>query len=106
MELSKYYIVSVSEVNPEGDLLPTSLMSNDGVPQLYMCAEEAREAIAKAVADCAPDSLYLTSVDAEIVTGDPRETLLKRMEPVDGSSVVAWWSDGTRRGYTINEVQV
>lgn len=106
MELTKYYIVSVSEVNPEGDLLPTSLVSENGVPLLYVCAEEARGAIAEEVADCAPDSLYLTSVDAEIVTGDPRETLLGRMEPVDGSSVVAWWSDGTRRSYTINEVQV
>lgn len=106
MELARYYIVSVAEVGTDGDLLPTSLLSRKGAVQLYVSAEEARGEIARELAGIRPDSLYLASVDTEIVTGDPLSTVLKRMEPSDGSSVVAWWSDGTRRSYTINEVQV
>jgi hypothetical protein len=110
--MQKYYVVAQSDTDENGKLVYPNRLFTDGagVPQLYISAEEAREEIARDVANCcAMGTRFAINDTAEYTEKswtDAYQRVIKEMKPEDGQYVVVMFHDSTERNYTVCEVMV
>ena len=107
--MKTYFIVAQADTDSEGYLKnSTILCDKDGNTELYVSAEEARESIARTVAEFADvmsalsfnDSLVPIDLDAACETGLVQE-VIKGIKAEDAQDVWIRFGDGSQRTYTI-----
>lgn len=110
--MRKYYIVTQADISENGHFMkPTGVFQDDdGNTELYINAEEARESLAKEVAEMCKEGNVFAVNDGEEVDFESWEEVyeyvMKHLEPTDGQYVVVMYSDGSERNYTINSITI
>ena len=112
--MKTYFIVAQADTDSEGYLKNTAIFcDNDGNTELYVSAEEARESIARTVAEFADvmsslsfnDSLVPIDLDAARETGLVQE-VIKGIKAEDAQDVWISFGDGSQRTYTIKALTI
>ena len=112
--MTTYFIVVQADTGTDQYLQKSAIFcDNDGNTELYISAEEAREAIARDVANVADSISSLSFNDAEETlnvekaceTGLMQE-VIKGIEPADGQDVWIRFGDDSQRTYTIKAVTI
>ena len=110
--MTNYYIVTQADVDAEGHIGSNTAVftDEDGNTELYINAEEAREAIANEVANVGQGGVVL-SMDGNEPTeytlwSDIYTKILNGIDPEDGHFVKITFYDGAERTYTINRITV
>lgn len=112
--MKTYFIVAQADTDSEGYLKnSTILCDKDGNTELYVSAEEARESIARTVAEFADvmsslsfnDSLVPIDLDAACETGLAQE-VIKGIKAEDAQDVWISFGDGSQRTYTIKALTI
>ena len=112
--MKTYFIVAQADTDSEGYLKnSTILCDKDGNTELYISAEEARESIARTVAEFADvmsalsfnDSLASIDLDAARETGLVQE-VIKGIKAEDAQDVWIRFGDGSQRTYTIKTLTI
>ena len=112
--MKTYFIVAQADTDSEGYLKnSTILCDKDGSTELYISAEEARESIARTVAEFADvmsalsfnDSLASIDLDAACETGLVQE-VIKGIKAEDAQDVWISFGDGSQRTYTIKALTI
>lgn len=112
--MKTYFIVAQADTDSDGCLKNTAIFcDNDGNTELYVSAEEARESIARTVAEFADvisalsfnDSLESIDLDAACETGLAQE-VIKGIKAEDAQDVWLRFGDGSQRTYTINSITI
>ena len=112
--MKTYFIVAQADTDSEGYLKnSTILCDEDGNIEIYVSAEEARESIARTVAEFADvmsalsfnDSRVPIDLDAACETGLVQE-VIKGIEAEDDQDVWIRFGDGSQRTYTINSITI
>lgn len=111
--MKTYYIVTQADTDENGHIqYATGVFSDaNGNTELYINAEEAREAIAQDVANMVGDGSLDVAVNDEEVFSviswkEAFEHVMKNMKPESGEYVLLTWSDGSERTYTINKITI
>lgn len=112
--MKTYFIIAQADTDSE-DILQRStiLCDKDGNTELYISAEEARESIARTVAEFADvisalsfnDSLASIDLDAARETGLVQE-VIKGIKAEDAQDVWISFGDGSQRTYTIKALTI
>ena len=112
--MKTYYIVAQADTDSE-DILQRSAIfcDGDGNTELYVSAEEARESIARKVAEFADvitdlsfnDSPGSIDLNAACETGLTQE-VIKGIEAEDAHYVWIRFGDGSQRTYTIKAITI
>lgn len=112
--MKTYFIVAQADTDSEGYLKnSTILCDKDGNTELYISAEEARESIARTVAEFADvmsslsfnDSLVPIDLDAACETGLV-QGVIKGIKAEDAQDVWISFGDGSQRTYTIKALTI
>lgn len=112
--MKTYFIVAQADTDSEGYLKNTGFFCDtDGNTELYVSAEEARESIARKVAEFADviaalsfnDSLESIDLNAACETGLTQE-VIKGIEAEDAHYVWIRFGDGSQRTYTIKALTI
>lgn len=110
--MRKYYIVTQADISDNGHFMePTGVFQDDdGNTELYINAEEARESLAKDVAEMCKEGNAFAVNDGEEVAFETwkevYEYVMKNLEPKGGQYVLVMFSDGSERNYTINSITI
>ena len=110
--MRKYYIVTQADISDNGHFMePTGVFQDDdGNTELYINAEEARESLAKDVAEmCKEGNAFAVNDDEEVAFETWKEVyeyVMKHLEPKSGQYVLVMFSDGSERNYTINAINI
>lgn len=112
--MKTYFIIAQADTDSE-DILQRSAIfcDGDGNTELYVSAEEARESIARTVAEFADvisalsfnDSLESIDLDAACETGLVQE-VIKGIKAEDAQDVWIRFGDGSQRTYTIKALTI
>lgn len=121
--MKTYFIVTQADTGSDGILQHSAIFcDNDGNTELYISAEEAREAIAREVEKYAvmlrsisfndsdeiinvDDVFHETGLIQELITGLIQE-VIKGIKAEDAQDVWCLFEDGSQRTYTIKAVTV
>lgn len=112
--MKTYFIVAQAGTDSEGYLKNSAIFcDNDGNTELYVSAEEARESIARTVAEFADvitalsfnDSLASIDLKTARETGLAQE-VIKGIEAEDAQDVWIRFGDGSQRTYTIKALTI
>ena len=112
--MKTYYIVVQADCGTDQCLQHSAIFCDkDGNTELYINAEEAREAIARDVANVIDSVLSLSFIDSEdIINIDNAcetgivEAVIKGIEPADGQDVWLRFGDESQRTYTIKAITI
>lgn len=110
--MRKYYIVTQADLSDNGHFMePTGVFQDDdGNTELYISAEEARESLAKDVAEmCKEGNAFAVNDDEEVAFESWKEVyeyVMQHLEPKGGQYVLVMFSDGSERNYTINSITI
>lgn len=110
--MRKYYIVTQADISDNGHFMePTGVFQDDdGNTELYINAEEARESLAKDVAEmCKEGNAFAVNDEEEVAFESWKEVyeyVMKHLEPESGQYVLVMFSDGSERNYTINSITI
>lgn len=112
--MKTYFIVAQADTDSEGYLKNSAIFCDkDGNTELYISAEEARESIARKVAEFADvitdlsfnDSPGSIDLNAACETGLTQE-VIKGIEAEDAHYVWIRFGDGSQRTYTIKALTI
>lgn len=112
--MNTYFIVVQADTDANNMLTDSAIFSNDdGNTELYINAEEAREAIARdaeSAADAISElgfngSYNQVEVDSVCKSGFI-EAIIKGIEPEDGQFLWLSFGDGSQRTYTVKKVTI
>jgi len=112
--MKTYFIIAQADTDSEGYLKNSAIFcDNDGNTELYVSAEEARESIARTVAEFADvitalsfnDSLVPIDLKSVRETGLAQE-VIKGIEAEDAQDVWVRFGDGSQRTYTIKALTI
>ena len=110
--MRKYYIVTQADISDNGHFMePTGVFQDDdGNTELYINAEEARESLAKDVAEmCKDGEDFALNDEAEVHFNSWKkvyEYVMKNLKPKALQMVEVIWADGSKRCYTINAITI
>lgn len=110
--MRKYYIVTQADISDNGHFMePTGVFQDDdGNTELYINAEEARESLAKDVAEMCKEGNAFAVNDGEEVAFETwkevYEYVMKNLKPESSQFVEVIWGDGSKRCYTINSITI
>ena len=112
--MTTYFIVVQADTGTDQYLQKSAIFcDNDGNTELYISAEEAREAIARDVANVADSISSLSFNDAwEIMNVEKAcetwlmQEIINGIEPADGQDVWIRFDDDSQRTYTIKAVTI
>lgn len=112
--MKTYFIVTQADTGSDGILQHSAIFcDNDGNTELYISAEEAREAIAREVEKHADvlRSISFNDSDETINVDDACENgllqeVIKGIKAEDAQDVWCQFEDGSQRTYTIKAVTV
>lgn len=110
--MTKYYIVLQSDTDENGAFDGPTRFHDEtpDIPSLFISAEEARETVAKEVADCCAAGTYF-SVNGNSPLKrnswfDAYQCVMQDMEASGGQYTRILFSDGSERNLTIGELIV
>ena len=101
-----------ADISDNGHFMePTGVFQDDdGNTELYINAEEARESLAKDVAEMCKEGNAFAVNDGEEVAFETwkevYEYVMKNLEAESGQYVLVMFSDGSERNYTINSITI
>ena len=110
--MQKYYIVTQADTDENGHFQYANgvFQDDDGNTELYINAEEARESLAKDVAEmCKEGNAFAVNDEEEVAFESWKEVyeyVMKHLEPRGGQYVLVMFSDGSERNYTINSITI
>lgn len=113
--MNTYFIVVQADSGTDQYLQKSAIFCDrDGNTELYISAEEAREAIARDVAKVADsisslslnDSEETINVETACKEGRLMQEIIKGIEPADGQDVWIRFGDDSQRTYTIKKVTI
>lgn len=110
--MRKYYIVTQADISDNGHFMePTGVFQDeDGNTELYINAEEARESLAKDVAEmCKDGEDFALNDEGEVHFNTWKEVyeyVMKNLKPAACQFVEVIWGDGSKRCYTINAITI
>lgn len=110
--MKTYYIVTQADTDENGHFQYATgvFQDDDGNTELYINAEEARESLAKDVAEMCKDGNAFVVNDGEEVAFETwkevYEYVMKNLEAKSGQYVLVMFSDGSERNYTINAITI
>lgn len=110
--MRKYYIVSQADTDENGHFQYANgvFQDDDGNTELYINAEEARESLAKDVAEMCKEGNAFAVNDGEEVAFETwkevYEYVMKNLKPESSQFVEVIWGDGSKRCYTINSITI
>lgn len=110
--MRKYYIVTQADTDEDGHFQYANgvFQDDDGNTELYINAEEARESLAKDVAEmCKEGNAFSVNDEEEVAFETWKEVyeyVMKHLEPKGGQYVLVMFSDGSERNYTINSITI
>lgn len=110
--MKTYFIVTQADTDENGHFQYANgvFQDDDGNTELYINAEEARESLAKDVAEMCKGGNAFSVNDGEEVAFETwkevYEYVMKNLEPKGGQYVLVMFSDGSERNYTINSITI
>ena len=110
--MRKYYIVTQADTDEDGHFQYANgvFQDDDGNTELYINAEEARESLAKDVAEmCKDGEEFALNDEAEVHFNSWKEVyeyVMKNLKPESSQFVEVIWGDGCKRCYTINSITI
>jgi hypothetical protein len=112
--MKTYFIIAQADTDSEGYLKNSAIFcDNNGNTELYVSAEEARESIAREVAEFA-DVITALSFNDSLVPIDLKsareaglaQEVIKGINAEDGQDVWIRFGDGSQRTYTIKALTI